>query len=339
MSSSTIYVKDGNSYTAIQTRPIAHEEELQRLFQEHTNLVPSELDERCIAAREFRTPAGDIDHLILDAQGNLMVIETKLARNSKRREVVAQVIDYASQLYRFGPQELIDEMRRKVGYDFTDEWFSSRLEREEFLRAIESNLQNGRLTMTIVMDQADELLKDVVRFINRSTEFTLILAEISVADSGGKDIVTVQVYGDESAEAKTQTDSSSKSRTRPITQEEFAEMLSDKGLSDEGLAFAKAMLWAKDLGADLKIHPSGYAIGVMSLSWYGMNDHIEVWAYAQDMKARHSYLQSMTRPWSERIQLREPDSTKKYTKIADIDVRGATKQEFRQLLNFYIQGP
>ena len=339
MSSSTIYIKDGGNYTAIQTRPVAHEEELQRLFEEHTNLVPSELDERCIAAREFRTPAGDIDHLLVDAQGRLMVIETKLARNTTRREVVAQVIDYASQLYRFGPQELIDEMRRKVGYDFTDEWFSSRSEREEFLRAIESNLQNGRLTMAIVMDQADELLKDVVRFINRSTEFTLILAEISVADAGGKEIVTVQVYGDESAEAKTQTDSSSKRRTRPITPDKFAEMLSDKGLSDEGLAFANAMLWAQDQGADVKDQSSGYAIGVMGLSWFSMNDHIEVWAYSQDMQARHSYLRSITRPWSERVRLREPDSKKKYTKIADIEVQGATEQEFRQLLNFYMQGP
>ena len=339
MSSSTIYIKDDGNYKAIQTRPIAQEDELQRLFEEHTNLVPSELDSRCIAAREFPTPAGPIDHLLLDARGKLMVIETKLAKNTTRREVVAQIIDYASQLYRFGAQELIDEMRRKIGYDFTDEWFASRGERDEFLRALESNLQNGRLTMAIVMDQADELLKAVVRFINRSTEFTLILGEISVADAGGKEIVTVQVYGDESAEAKTQTDASSKSSSRPITPEEFSQMLTDKCLSDEGLAFVNAMMWARDQGADVKVNPTGYAMGVMSLSWSANQDHIEIWAYAKDAQARHSYLQSLTKPWSERVHLREPDVKKKYTKIADIDVRGASEQEFRQLLDSYMQGP
>ena len=334
-----IYLKDQGKYITLEGRPISDEDELQRLLADHPHLVPSNLDERKVVAREFPTRVGPIDHLLLDVNGELQIIETKLARNTGRREVVGQVIDYASQLYRFAIQEFLDTMRRRVGYDFTQDWFSSRDEREEFLRNLENNLRSGRLTLSIVMDQADELLQDVVRFLNRSTEFTLILAELSVADAGGQEIVSVEIYGDESAQAKTTKSTTSSKRAGPIEAQEFIDELSNKGLEVEARAYIAALDWARDQGADVRSTRKGMGIGTMSLSWNVTLPRIEVWAYTKDFKARRDYLATATQPWRSRMTLRDMPPDRKYAKVAEIEIRGASESEIRQLLDFYLQGP
>ncbi|MBK7447808.1 MAG: hypothetical protein IPJ45_17645 [Ignavibacteria bacterium] len=53
-----------------------------------------------VVAREFRTDSGSIDALAIDKDGDLYVIETKLFRNSDKRTVVAQALDYGASLWR-----------------------------------------------------------------------------------------------------------------------------------------------------------------------------------------------------------------------------------------------
>jgi hypothetical protein len=53
-----------------------------------------------ILAREFPTVSGPIDALGIDQDGNIYVIETKLAKNPDKRYVLAQVLDYGAALWR-----------------------------------------------------------------------------------------------------------------------------------------------------------------------------------------------------------------------------------------------
>src|SRR5689334_14710126 len=65
---------------------------------------------------ELRTPAGPIDALFVNCHGALVLVECKLFRNPQaRREVVAQILDYAKELARWGYADLQAAVSRRLG--------------------------------------------------------------------------------------------------------------------------------------------------------------------------------------------------------------------------------
>jgi hypothetical protein len=83
----------------------AKEDQLQRILFKHPELVPG-VTAPAVACREFQSGAGPADVVIVGADGSLVVVECKLASNPQiRREVVGQVLDYASRLWRMPIEE------------------------------------------------------------------------------------------------------------------------------------------------------------------------------------------------------------------------------------------
>lgn len=88
------------------------EELIQRLVVEHPSLLPVEqLDPTFAPAvpigREIGTSVGAIDALFVSPQGGITIVEAKLWRNPQaRREVVGQIIDYATALSTWTYEEL-----------------------------------------------------------------------------------------------------------------------------------------------------------------------------------------------------------------------------------------
>ena len=85
---------------------------LQELLQNHPELLPVEEFEEAFShitpiGREIPTKAGPIDNLFISEQGCLVLVETKLWRNPEaKREVLAQVIDYAAEVSKWSFGEL-----------------------------------------------------------------------------------------------------------------------------------------------------------------------------------------------------------------------------------------
>lgn len=336
-----LFARDGQAYKEIKSRPLRDENELQELLADHPNLVSWDLDERHLAVRELSTRAGPIDHVIVDAQGHIVIVETKLEKNITRRGVVAQAIDYASQLHRFGSQEFIDAIREKKGFDFTQDWFTTKQEREAFQRSVEANLRQGRFVLMIVMDHAEDLLKDVVRFFNRSTQLNCILLELRVVEAGGQEFVHVESYGHESVEEKAfdATDEPGSERAR-YDRQAFLDSMTAAGFGKEAEVFVQAIEWARENGFDAEMTARGYRLGgPYSLQWYTGAKSIEVYARANLFDARRSYLGSATEPWRSRMTLRTLKEGRAFGKVADIDPKGATRAEFEQLFSFYLKGP
>lgn len=336
-----LFAKDGDKFVEVESRALKDEGELQRLFEQHTNLIPTDMDSRRRAIREFPTDAGPIDHVVVDATGEVLVLETKLARNTDRRTVIAQAIDYAAQLTKFGPHSFLERAQERAGEDFARGWFQASGARDDFLRNLETNLRQGRLTMLIVMDEADDRLKDAVRFLNRATHFSCLLAEVRVTIAAGQELVSVDVYGEEMVEEK----SGAEGRSRTMTPDLFVQRLAERGLEAEATAFLAALEWAEDLGGKPWASPPGYGlwqvpgIGYNYLQWQLDRDKIDVWASADVYERMREYLETITSPWAERIETRSLDEDKKYGKMAYIEVNGATEAEFKQLFDFYLSGP
>lgn len=91
---------------------------LQELLQNHPSILPVDEIEPVFwplapIGREIPTRVGFIDNLFVSKEGYLVMVETKLWRNPEaKREVIAQAIDYASELSKWSFEQLDSETRR-----------------------------------------------------------------------------------------------------------------------------------------------------------------------------------------------------------------------------------
>jgi len=97
-----------------------HKEDfIQQLIYQVPNVLPVREIEPAFGSlvsvcTELRTQAGSVDNLYITETGNLAIAECKLWRNPEaRRQVVAQVIDYAQAMARWSYAELEDAIRAR----------------------------------------------------------------------------------------------------------------------------------------------------------------------------------------------------------------------------------
>ena len=103
---------NGKNYKKIDRKQFPLEKKLEELISDEnimTNMTlgPDEDLTLIKLANQFKTNVGPLDVLAIDDSGNIYIIETKLINNGKRRETIAQILDYASALW--------SEYRNKIG--------------------------------------------------------------------------------------------------------------------------------------------------------------------------------------------------------------------------------
>jgi hypothetical protein len=135
---------------------------LQKLVSRYPNVLPIEQIEPALTdvvpiCMELPLPSGYVDILYATPYGDLIVAETKLFRNPEaRREVVAQVIDYAKDLSALSYEKLQDAIFRaevpdgsgshpKLGLYEAVGSIAGREEinEERFIDAVSRNLERG----------------------------------------------------------------------------------------------------------------------------------------------------------------------------------------------------
>ena len=131
--------------------------------------------------REVILPrAGILDILQMDAIGNIIAVEVKLNRNPQsRREVIAQIFDYLSDLSSLTFFELDNIVKGEL-----TKVINTMEKGEELPRNINSFLKAGIIKLIIVVDQINEDLKRIISFIGERTDLDVKLIEISKYDNG-----------------------------------------------------------------------------------------------------------------------------------------------------------
>lgn len=140
--------------------------------------------------REVPTDSGPIDNLFVNPSGLVTIVEAKLWRNPEaRREVVAQILDYAEQVSRWSYEDLDERTRRSTGSGLWAHVVAStdadvRLEEDEFVDAVTRNLRRGRFLLLIVGDGIKESVEQLTEYVHRSPSlrFHLALVELRVYD-------------------------------------------------------------------------------------------------------------------------------------------------------------
>jgi hypothetical protein len=184
----------------------ADEAQLQKLLYDSPELIPTsyEEDQPAVFIREAGLPgSGYTDLLGVDERGNILVVETKLARNDEvRRKVIGQVLEYAAYLWQMSFEDFDSLFIKRGGKSVLDllESGDQRIVREEVRNAIAHNLASGAFQLFIAVDEMNEELENIVGYVSsRGSGLRLEVLEFALHQSGQIEILVPTRYGQHSA--------------------------------------------------------------------------------------------------------------------------------------------
>lgn len=135
----------------------------------------------------------------MDAQGNILIVETKLARNGEiRRKVIGQVLEYAAYLWGMSFDDLDHfflKSERKSLLDLLIEK-SPAIDKDQLKQNVETNLASGKFQLIIAVDTINPELEKIIAYMSsRGTELQLEALELELYKQGQVEILVPQRYG------------------------------------------------------------------------------------------------------------------------------------------------
>jgi hypothetical protein len=184
---------------ALDRVPFASKEQdetwLQRLIYRFPQLLPVREIEPAFGSLisvcvELPTQVGRIDNLYVTETGNLALAECKLWKNPEaRRQVLAQVIDYAHSIANWTYENLESAIRSGNRLDdgkITGGLFSlvsenADLEEQSFIDVVTRNLRLGRVLLLLVGDGIREGVETLTEYLQLHAGFHFTLAIVEIA--------------------------------------------------------------------------------------------------------------------------------------------------------------
>jgi hypothetical protein len=286
--------EEGKDLEALEAQPYGSEDYLQTLLEKYPDLmageqVNSESPRRwLLVKREMGVPDTDysgnrwsLDHLFLDQDGVPTLVEVKRASDTRaRREVVAQMLDYASNALLHWPLERIQsELEETCAADNRDcdeailtlmdaSSESSEEQIDNFWQSVKTNMEAGRLRLVFLADEIHRDLLHIVEFLNRQMNPCEVIAiELKQYVGQGLRTLVPRVIG-QSVDAQRRKSPKQIKEGRDWSREEFLEWVNrrrgDKAVSriTRITSLAEELDLEMDWGTN-KVEP-GLWIGVKS---------------------------------------------------------------------------
>jgi hypothetical protein len=190
-----IFVKEDGKINELEIHSFNEETELQELLYKHPEIILSvpeiELssEEVAIKFREYPTSRGPIDVLIITKNANIILIETKLIKNSESiRTVVAQIVDYIKALTLDGCENLMEKKYKYVEktVDFVAD--------DKFMYLLNKNFIAGNINGLIIGDDIHPNLLGLIESIQSAPHlaFHINLLKIETFKQGEQLLMMVK---------------------------------------------------------------------------------------------------------------------------------------------------
>lgn len=184
----------GGAWSSPTDSGYANENELERLISEYPEILPGVVPGSFVC-QQFSTSVGPIDLLIINAaDGSITIVECKLAKNQEiRRKIVGQIFDYAASLRKVPFETFKTEWKNKSGTDLEKTFFQD----NPIAVEVASNLADARFTLVLAVDEMNENLVEMTKYLNEKTnESTKIaLLELARHTEGETEILVPQTFG------------------------------------------------------------------------------------------------------------------------------------------------
>jgi hypothetical protein len=192
-----IYVRRGAGLVPVVQTPYPAEAVLQALLALHPDLLggdqmtPEEPRRWLVVGREIgvrhEADAGyqwSLDNLFVDQDAIPTLVEVKRATDTRvRREVVAQMLDYAANgIDHWSAEELLEHaLRSNAGMEGLVARLGELLhaqdpDADEFFDRVASNLRTGDIRLVFVADEIPSRLRRIVEFLDDQMERAVVLA-------------------------------------------------------------------------------------------------------------------------------------------------------------------
>lgn len=209
-----------------------NEDDLQILIAKHPDLICGEDEKLLLVAREQGIADSNdgaarwsLDHLFANEEGEPVLVEVKRATDTRiRREVVAQMLDYAANAAAYWPigsagQAFANtcEEDGKTPEEVLAAYLGPEgLKSDEFWTRFEENMQAGKFKMLFVADEIPAELARIVEFLNDHMDISVSAVELRYFEGkAGEKTLAPRIIG-ETERAKLKKGSGSRQKLDPI---------------------------------------------------------------------------------------------------------------------------
>ena len=222
-----VFLKRGDELVEMVEQRYELEDHLQELIERHPNLLagdqvnPDAPRRWLLVKRETGVPLEEggssfwsLDHLLLDQDAIPTLVEAKRSSDPRaRREVVAQMLDYAANAVTYWNLDLLraefEEREQALGGDpetiVADLVAEPDADYGEFWERARTNLRAGRIRLVFVADSISTELQRIVEFLNQQMSPAEVIAiEIRQYTGGDEQMLVPRVIG-QTAEALQKT--------------------------------------------------------------------------------------------------------------------------------------
>jgi hypothetical protein len=279
MRNAKIFLVEGErKLTPMKETTYEKEQDLQALLAAYPDLIPGDqIDFEnprrwLLVARELGVPGSDedtgrwsLDHLFLDQDSIPTFVECKRSSDTRsRREVVAQMLDYAANGTYYWKMDSLRqaaaETAQKNGKSLDDEIlklvdpdeFSSV---DEYWKRVEWNLKTGNVRLIFVADTIPSELRRLVEFLNEQMINSEVLAlEVKQFLGEGQKAIVPRLIG----MTETARDIKRPSTRKPTNREEFLAKCSP----EMAIAFSHILNIAKEREHTVYWGTAGFSVRV-----------------------------------------------------------------------------
>ncbi|MEM2889187.1 MAG: hypothetical protein QXR42_06900 [Candidatus Bathyarchaeia archaeon] len=230
-----VLIRDSGSkgWKFAETIRAKEESELQKLLIESPSLVTIDeiregVSPLVFALGGFGLPgSGSTDILAFSSQGDIAIIECKLATNPEiKRKVIGQILEYAAYLWQMTYEEIdsrIQKLKGKSLAELVAESIAGEWDEELFRDGVRQSLENGSFILVIVVDEINDELRRIIRYVNECSKsaFSLHAMEMNRFQTDKVEVLVPHLYG---ASMKPST----KKQRGQWSEEEFFKALEEK---------------------------------------------------------------------------------------------------------------
>ena len=205
-----ILLRHGKSeaWNMVESAKYQDENELQKLLADSPSLISID-DVRpgagalVTAVREFPLDIGYVDLVAFSAQGDMAIIECKLADNPEiKRKVIGQALEYGAHFWGMSYSELDEKIKARTGKNLAplmeEQTDDPAWDEEAFRTNVESALESGSFILMIVVDAITDELSRIIRFVNAcgNPAFSFAALEMRRFQSGDAEMLVPRIIGD-----------------------------------------------------------------------------------------------------------------------------------------------
>ncbi|MBQ8599108.1 MAG: hypothetical protein IJ411_03220 [Oscillospiraceae bacterium] len=193
MGGSIFFLDENERVIELKEARYESEDLFQRLIEQYPNILagdqitPEQPRKWLFVSREMGVPECDggnaqwfLDHLFIDQDSVPTLVEVKRSSDTRiRREVVAQMLDYAANASAYWPvsklREVYETHCQETEVSPLEELGLSPEDSDNFWDKVHNNLRLGKLRLLFVADEIPDSLRRIIEFLNEQMIDTEVL--------------------------------------------------------------------------------------------------------------------------------------------------------------------